>query len=173
MTDSIGIRTATAADVEPWIDLYEEVAAEGVWIGGEAPVDRDARRPGFERLVDSDSAVAFFAFDGDLLVGALTLDVHGGRADLGMLVRDGYRGAGLGSRLMTRAVDWAGDHGCHKVVLEVWPHNVAARRLYERFGFVEEGVLRRQYRRRSGQLWDSVVMGLVLDETSPGSPHAP
>jgi putative acetyltransferase len=55
------------------------------------------------------------------------------------------------------------------VTLELWPHNRAARRLYERAGFVEEGRRRRHYRRRSGELWDSVVMGLVLDETSPGS----
>jgi len=29
--------------------------------------------------------------------------------------------------------------------------------------------MRRHYRRRSGELWDAVIMGLVLDETSPGS----
>jgi len=59
----------------------------------------------------------------------------------------------------------------HKLALEVWPHNGAARALYRRLGFVDEGRLRRQYRRRSGELWDAIVMGLVVDETSPGSPY--
>jgi hypothetical protein len=36
---------------------------------------------------------------------------------------------------------------------------------------VEEGRLRRHYRRRNGELWDAVVMGLVFDTTTPGSPH--
>jgi RimJ/RimL family protein N-acetyltransferase len=36
------------------------------------------------------------------------------------------------------------------------------------FGFVEEGYLRRHYRRRNGQLCDAVMMALVLDETSSG-----
>jgi RimJ/RimL family protein N-acetyltransferase len=49
----------------------------------------------------------------------------------------------------------------------VWPHNQSARRLYRSFGFEEEGYLRRHYRRRNGELWDAVIMGLLLfDETS-------
>jgi RimJ/RimL family protein N-acetyltransferase len=52
----------------------------------------------------------------------------------------------------------------------VWPHNAAARRLYERAGFVIEGHRRRHWRRNSGQLWDSIEMSLGLDEESSGSP---
>jgi uncharacterized membrane protein YphA (DoxX/SURF4 family) len=49
---------------------------------------------------------------------------------------------------------------------------LAALALYTRAGFEVEGRRRRQYRRRhTGELWDSIVMGLVLDHTSPGSPH--
>jgi len=47
---------------------------------------------------------------------------------------------------------------------------VRARRLYERAGFLDEGYLTRHYRRRSGALWDAVVMSLILDEHSPGRP---
>ena len=52
--------------------------------------------------------------------------------------------------------------GAHKVALEVWPHNHAALRLYQRAGFETEGRLRRHYRRRNGELWDTIVMGLAL-----------
>jgi nitric oxide reductase subunit B len=39
-------------------------------------------------------------------------------------------------------------------------------------GFVIEGRLVRHYRRRqTNELWDSVIMSLVLDHTSPGSPY--
>jgi hypothetical protein len=39
-------------------------------------------------------------------------------------------------------------------------------------GFVIEGRLVRHYRRRqTRELWDSVIMSLVLDHTSPGSPY--
>mgnify|MGYP000948480023 FL=1 len=44
-----------------------------------------------------------------------------------------------------------------------------ALRLYEGMGFVQEGYLRRHYPRKTGELWDAVVMGLVLNEETPGS----
>jgi RimJ/RimL family protein N-acetyltransferase len=48
---------------------------------------------------------------------------------------------------------------------EVFPWNEPAIALYRKFGFVEEGRLRKQYRRQNGELWDVLVMGLVLDES--------
>jgi RimJ/RimL family protein N-acetyltransferase len=47
----------------------------------------------------------------------------------------------------------------------VWPHNDRAIALYARRGFVEEGRLVRHYRRRSGELWDAIIMGLPLSDT--------
>ena len=65
---------------------------------------------------------------------------------------------------MAACVEWARETGVHKLSLEVFPWNEPAIALYRRFGFVEEGRLRKQYRRQSGELWDVLVMGLVLDE---------
>jgi hypothetical protein len=31
------------------------------------------------------------------------------------------------------------EQGAHKISLDVWPHNEAARNVYRRFGFAEEG----------------------------------
>jgi RimJ/RimL family protein N-acetyltransferase len=87
-----------------------------------------------------------------------------------MMVADGWRGRGVGSALMEVAIDWARAAGAHKVALQHWPTNTAAVALYEKFGFVEEGYLRRHYPRKTGALWDAVVRGLVLDEETPGGP---
>ena len=64
--------------------------------------------------------------------------------------------------LVQAAIDWAREQGLHKLCLEVFPHNTAAIALYRSAGFAEEGRRVNQYRRASGALWDSVVMGLVL-----------
>ena len=85
-------------------------------------------------------------------------------ADLGMNVKDGYRGQGVGSALVERALLWAREVGAHKIALQHWPHNTAARALYEKYGFEQEGYLRRHYPRNSGEIWDAVVMGLLLDD---------
>jgi RimJ/RimL family protein N-acetyltransferase len=83
-----------------------------------------------------------------------------------------YRRHGVGRALLEEIIAWAQANNAHKVTLQVWPHNQQARDLYERVGFVDEGLLRRHYRRRNGELWDAIVMGLVIDDTSPGSRFA-
>jgi RimJ/RimL family protein N-acetyltransferase len=44
----------------------------------------------------------------------------------------------------------------------VFVHNSSAIALYRKSGFVEEGRRVRQYRRASGELWDSIIMGRAL-----------
>src|SRR5439155_279731 len=96
--------------------------------------------------------VLFLCSDASRYLTGQTLMVDGDR-----------RGQGIGSALMAAAIEWARTAGAHKLSLQVWPHNEAARALYRKFGFEEEGLLRRQYRRRNGELWDAIVMGLLLD----------
>lgn len=180
------VRPAAAADFEAWFALFEAVAAEGRWLGSEAPLDRAARREFFDRLArtettapgacDSapqpgDAAILMAEVDGTL-AGAISLQLTRGVVDLGMFVAADRRGAGVGTALVEAAVAWAREVGAHKVALAVWPHNHPARALYAKFGFVTEGRRRRHHRRRNGELWDSVLMGLVLDTTSPGGPEA-
>ncbi|MDQ1444372.1 MAG: hypothetical protein QOI20_836 [Acidimicrobiaceae bacterium] len=187
----IVVRPAEAGDFDAWMDVFEQVAAEGKWIGTELPIDRDARQAGFERTLADDNAVNLLAVDrasvdrasaspsgegegeGEgQVVGHLFLAVAAyGVADLGMAILEQYRGRGVGSLLMAAGIEFARDHGAHKIALQLWPHNAGAQALYEKFGFEVEGRLRRHLPRRNGELWDAVVMGLVLDHDRPGSPY--
>lgn len=162
------VRRATAADVEALVDLFVAVAAEGRWIGREV-VDRSERHAELMAALASPDDGAFVAEAAGGVIGHLGIVRRRyGVADLGMMVAEGWRGRGVGSALLAAGLGWAREAGAHKVALQVWPHNEAAQRLYRRFGFVEEGRLRRHYRRRNGELWDAVVMGLVLDEGPRG-----
>ena len=156
------VRRARAADVPAMVDLFASVAAEGRWIGAEE-VDRDERRETLRSMLTGADEALFVAEAGGGPVGQLGISLRRyGVAELGMLVATGWRRRGVGTALLGYGVDWARQAGAHKVALQVWPHNEAALALYRRFGFVEEGRLRRHYRRRSGELWDAVVMGLLL-----------
>lgn len=169
----VTIRRATLGDVEDILDLREAVAGEGVWIGAELPLDRDGDRVKHRTTIqaqDEGAAVFLVAEVDGRLVGSLALLTGAGVGDLGMNIADGHRGKGVGAALLDASVAWARTAGLHKVELEHWPWNHRARALYERFGFVEEGYRRRQYRRKDGSLWDSVLMGLVLDHDAPGHP---
>jgi RimJ/RimL family protein N-acetyltransferase len=161
---AVTVRPATLADVDTLVALLVEVAGEGRWIGAEAPVDVDRRRQRMAADVEGEDAIILVAEAGGEPVGQLGLRLAPyGVADLGMLVAAGWRGRGVGAALLAEAVRRAREAGAHKIALQVWPHNTAAIALYERFGFRREGYLRRHYRRRSGELWDAVVMGLPLD----------
>ena len=160
----VTIREASLADVDRLLDLVVAVAGEGRWISVEAPVDLAARRRRMVEELEGEQTVMLVAEAGGELVGQLDLRLaRYGVADLGMLVAAGWRRRGVGSALLAEAIDRARKAGAHKLALQVWPHNTAALALYERFGFRREGYLTRHYRRRSGELWDAVVMGLPLD----------
>jgi RimJ/RimL family protein N-acetyltransferase len=66
------------------------------------------------------------------------------------------------SALVRAAIGWARRPGLHEFSLEVFAHNEAAIALYRKSGFAEEGRRPGQYRRASGELWDAIVMGMLL-----------
>jgi ribosomal protein S18 acetylase RimI-like enzyme len=170
------LRDATEDDAPAVAAVWEAVAAEGEWIGTEAPLRPDWQDRFRGAVAEPTSHwIVATADDGDdvdvdvgRVVGAIFVGDDGGLAHVGMAIIDGHRGRGLGRRLLLAGIEWAAARGAHKVALEVWPHNDRARRLYESAGFVVEGLHPRHYRRRSGALWDAVSMGLVLDHDAPG-----
>ena len=158
------VRPLRADEVESVLDLLDEVAAERRWIASEPPIPRERWREGFERRLDEEYSVVLAAVDADdRVIGQLDARAAKDRpGEIGMAVALEWRGRGVGTALMQSCVDWARERGIHKLALQVWPHNEAAIRLYERFGFEREGLLRAHYRRENGELWDAIVMGVLL-----------
>jgi RimJ/RimL family protein N-acetyltransferase len=164
------VRRAHPDDVPEILSLHEAVAAEGRWIGTEAPIDTERFDTIFRRAIEADDSLLLLAVARERVVAYLGLyPTTPGVVGLGMSIAADHRGRGLGTQMLVEAIGWAGSRdGVHKIELEVWPHNPAALALYEKLGFVVEGRRRRHYRRRNGELWDSIAMGLVLDWSSPG-----
>jgi [ribosomal protein S18]-alanine N-acetyltransferase len=153
------IRPARDEDRLPLALVFAAVAEERDGIATEPPVDVEERAALFARS----TAESIVAVADGRIVGMLHVEVSRfGFGELGMLVDCGWRGRGVGSALVQAAIDRARDRGLHKLCLEVFAHNTAAIGLYRKFGFVEEGRRSRQYRRASGELWDSIMMGLAL-----------
>ena len=154
-----------AIEVRPMVDgdrlrlaeIFAQVAAERDGIATEPPVDVEARAARWEL---EGTFVALL--DGELVGGLHIGRAYGGYGDLGMHIAKHARGIGVGSALMERGIAWAREQGLHKISLGVWPHNAAGIALYKKFGFVEEGRRVKQYRRQSGELWDTIDMGLLL-----------
>jgi RimJ/RimL family protein N-acetyltransferase len=155
---AFAIREATDADRLPLALLFAAVAEERDGIATEPPVDVEARAASW--TLDG----TLVAVAGTKLVGSIHLwPTQHGFAELGMAVAKDWRAHGIGSALLAAALAWARERGLHKVCLSVFPHNAAAIALYRKHGFVEEGRRVKQYRRQSGELWDTIEMGLLLD----------
>ena len=137
--------------------VFAAVAEERDGIGTEPPVDIE-ERAGRWTLEGTFVAVGAGEVVGQLHVAPS----KAGYGELGMAIAREWRGRGVGSALMVAGIDWAREQGLHKLSLGVWPHNAAAIALYRKYGFVEEGRLVKHYRRQSGELWDSIEMGLLL-----------
>jgi len=117
-----------------------------------------------KRLVmDNERRLQLVALHGGEVVGQLGLQqylrvrqAHVGT--FGMGVATAWQGKGVGSRLLTAALDVADNWmNLHRVQLTVYADNEAAQRLYRKFGFAVEGVLR-DYALRDGQFVDTVSM---------------
>lgn len=83
------------------------------------------------------------------------------RGALGMGLLPEYRGKGLGSKLLAAVLAQAQKFGLEKVELHVYTSNSAAIALYKKFGFEQEGLIRR-YRKLDGEYFDCLVMGKFL-----------
>ncbi len=143
MSDSLVIRRATRADVEAIVRLladdplgsarerYQQPLPESYLQAFDA-IDRDPQ----QELVVVD--------DGGEVVGTLQLTIipyltyqGGRRAQIeAVRVSAARRGAGLGERLCTWAIERARERGCHVVQLTTDKQRPDALRFYEKLGFV-------------------------------------
>lgn len=144
------------------VDLYEAVGEEGWFVAAEPPIDRHERRLWLEQRLDAPWTSVLVAVRGDEVIGYLTA-VGSARepAEIGLGVAKAWRGHGAGTKLVEAAIQWAEAQGVHKLAVEVFTHNQPTLHLFEKLGFDREGLRRKHYRRRSGALWDVVVLGHV------------
>ncbi len=81
---------------------------------------------------------------------------------LGISVHPQWRGRGVGSALMARAVEWAkSNDAVQRIQFDVYARNEAALGLYRKFGFEVEGRHKRAYF-KGGEYIDSLSMALLL-----------
>jgi len=161
------IRPARLSDAESLLRNVTLVGREEVFI----LIDKEIPNLDDERqwlgTFDGVRTVLLVADAGGEAIGSA--DCHGGRygktrhvGAIGIAIRDGWRGVGLGRILMERILEWTRARGFKKAELSVFESNARARRLYESLGFETEGISRRHVLIR-GTYEDEILMGLWLD----------
>jgi putative acetyltransferase len=163
------IRPFSLDDTEAMWRLFRQpgVLATTLTLPSQRLEQRQAR---YEALSDDDHLLV--AVRHGEVAGTAGLHVEKGRrrhvASMGIAVSSTHRRAGVGDALMRAVLDLADNWlGLRRVELGVLTDNEAARQLYEKHGFVVEGVRRRSVA-VAGELCDEVLMARVR----PAMPEA-
>ena len=135
----ITLRPATADDAESICTIFNQGIADRA-----ATLDTALRTPAERRqwLADRDPRhPVIVASDDGVVVGWGSLNAFNARtaydhvADFSIYIERGRRGRGIGSQLLDRLIERAGDLGYHKMVLAALAHNATGVALYARAGF--------------------------------------
>lgn len=165
----VALAPLTLADLPAlfeWINNREQVLFNAPY----KPVHENQHKEWFEAIQQRNDLVIFGIrlLETDKLIGSCQLHninfVHRS-AEFQIRVGDStQRGQGYGTEAVRLLLDFAfKDLNLHRVYLHVFSANVAALRVYEKVGFVREGLLRKAAH-INGATEDVVVMGILREE---------
>ena len=159
-----------AEHLSQYYDVLTAVAAERVHLEMVAPPPIEKVRE-FQSTHLKAGGTLYYAFDDEELVGWCDIypsdhPRHAHRGHLGMGLLPTHRGRGLGHAMLRASLSHAKNTGLEKVELTVYSENTAAIALYEKVGFVREGLIR-HYRKLDGRYVDGILMAMFLSDWRP------
>ena len=163
------VRPADPSDAQGVKELGDSVSAEPEgWLATQDAWRSVGDERRYLRAIRRYPHAAVFvaeAEDGEI-VGRLSIarDQHPASrhvADLGLMVAQSHRRQGIGRALLEAAAGWAREHDVRKLELHVFAHNDGAIKLYEQFGFEQEGFRKAHYR-RGDEYVDAILMAYQL-----------
>ena len=169
--DQVYLRGLMREDIDgPWFDWFHDQENTRFMYNGSRPNSRESMESFYQHAATSknDLILAICMKEDNRHIGNLSLQQISWfyrRAELGIIVGDrSVQGRGVATEAMKLLLA----HGfnrlnLHKVYLRVEEGNTAARRAFEKVGFVVEGVLREEILHH--RTWsNSVYMGVLEEE---------
>lgn len=168
------LRPGRPTDGRALARLFADVRTEGRWlITTPGAVSEPSEAFWIGELIRAEESLVLVAeADGGELVGNVLVSVDRGRATehigvLSICIAAEWRDVGIGTELVAGAQSWARERGLRKLSLGVFPDNERAIVVYERRGFVREGLRRQQYR-SNDEYRDEVLMAWFAHEDGGG-----
>ncbi len=162
------LRTPKLEDLDDLLSLINSLVEEKADIVVSDKLTREEEGDWLADLLvrlEKDQAFFFVAeVDGKVVASS---DLHVGRGtevragNVGIVVKDGFRSVGIGTRMMQTIVKFARKRGLRVIVLSVFATNERAIHVYEKVGFVKCGRVPRKHFHR-GRYVDEIIMAASL-----------
>lgn len=162
---AIVLRPATAADAAAICRIYNQGIEDRL-----ATLETELRTPDERRqwlAARGPRHPVFVAETDEMVVGWSSLNVYNPRpayqyvADFSIYIERGWRGKGVGRRLLEHLIEQARALDYHKMMLSTFPFNASGVALYERMGFTRAGVFH-EMGQLDGRWVDTLVMEKLL-----------
>ena len=147
---SVYLRPAERADIPLFVGWFNDYSMSRT-LGLRSPMSIAMEEQWFERAVADQGKTGYHfvaCLRGDDrpigTIGLFDLDLNNGSAGLGISIGEAAdRGRGHGTAMLRALLGWAfGQLRLERIWLDVYDFNPGARRVYQRVGFVDEGVSR-------------------------------
>ena len=177
---SAGMRTrdATLEDLAVIVEIYNSTIPSRIVSADTEPVSVEQRLPWFHEHDPARRPIRVAEEDGEI-VGWLSLGnfwdgrpAYNSTVEIGVYVREGHRGTGIGGRMLEEAIGSAPDLGIKTLTAGAFAVNEPSLKLFERFGF-ERWACFPRVAELDGAERDLVVLGLRLEEDAPGREGEP
>ena len=166
----IKITNARPEDAEELIDYMQQVFGETEFLlrePEEFEMTVEEEKEFLKNMNQSEKNIFIIARVDGRIAGNLgftgsELNRYSHQGEFGMSVLKEYWGNGIGSLLIETLIDWAREQDITRISLRVDENNQRGWKLYEKFGFQQEGILRNKKRLADGNYRNEIIMAKIL-----------
>lgn len=169
--EKVIIRKADKQDAKKLVEYLNIIGGESDYLtfgAGEFGKSVEQEESYIENVLKEENAVSLIAEFNGKIVGNLNFSggprqrtAHVG--EFGVSVLKEYWGNRIGEELIKYLIDWSKTSLIiRKINLRVRTDNTRGIKLYKRLGFLEEGIIKRDFL-INGEFYDSLVMGLLVN----------
>ncbi|MFD1033001.1 GNAT family N-acetyltransferase [Metaplanococcus flavidus] len=162
------IRSAVSKDAAKLTELIADAESSGFMMfdPGERKMTSDQLAKRIEQVEQDSSSAILLAESDDELLGYLFVIGNAPQRTrhsvyLAIGIRETSRGQGVGTRLFERLDNWAAENKIHRLELTVMVKNRAGLALYQKMGFIIEGIKKNSLQ-VDGEYIDEYYMGKLM-----------
>mgnify|MGYP004666392849 CR=1 FL=1 len=164
--DKVLLRAIEEADTKVLMDLINDPEIENSVYGWSYPVSLESQKKWILSL-KNDTNVRYAIDYNDSMVGVASIssiDMKNSSANMNIKLQKGARGKGVATHAITLIIHYCFEElNLHCLTANVIERNIDSRKLWERFGFKQDGIMRERVY-KNGKYHNIIAYSLLKDE---------